>query len=89
ILLFSLFELKSFKCSKLYFHFGFRYKNKFGIFGPNENILMEYCSNFIRVNIQGIAIGRTTDLTQLDGYMSLIRKLEDMLEPEGELCGLV
>ncbi|KAI8020981.1 Auxin response factor 1 [Camellia lanceoleosa] len=40
-----------------------------------------------KVHMQGIAVGRAVDLTRLDGYGDLLRKLEEMFEIEGELHG--
>ncbi|KAL7237897.1 hypothetical protein ACSBR2_004072 [Camellia fascicularis] len=40
-----------------------------------------------KVHMQGIAVGRAVDLTRLDGYEDLVRKLEEMFEIEGELYG--
>lgn len=37
--------------------------------------------------MQGIAVGRAVDLTRFNKYEDLLRKLEDMFEIEGELCG--
>lgn len=37
--------------------------------------------------MQGIAVGRAVDLTQFSGYGDLRRKLEEMFEIKGELCG--
>ena len=37
--------------------------------------------------MQGIAVGRAVDLTRFNGYADLRRKLEEMFEIEGELCG--
>ncbi|KAJ4956097.1 hypothetical protein NE237_012880 [Protea cynaroides] len=39
----------------------------------------------IKVQMQGIAVGRAVDLTSLEGYEQLINELEDMFEIEGEL----
>ncbi|KVI11085.1 Aux/IAA-ARF-dimerization [Cynara cardunculus var. scolymus] len=38
-----------------------------------------------KVHMQGIAVGRAVDLTQLNCYEDLLRKLENMFEIEGEL----
>lgn len=40
-----------------------------------------------KVHMQGIAVGRAVDLTRFNGYGDLRRKLEEMFEIEGELCG--
>ncbi|THG04516.1 hypothetical protein TEA_010707 [Camellia sinensis var. sinensis] len=40
-----------------------------------------------KVHMQGIAVGRAVDLTRLYRYEDLLRKLEEMFEIEGELCG--
>lgn len=40
-----------------------------------------------KVHMQGIAVGRAVDLTRFDQYEDLLRKLEDMFDIEGELCG--
>ncbi|KAL2513763.1 Auxin response factor 1 [Forsythia ovata] len=40
-----------------------------------------------KVHMQGIAVGRAVDLTRVDGYDDLLKKLETMFEIEGELCG--
>lgn len=37
--------------------------------------------------MQGIAVGRAVDLTRFDCYDDLLRKLEEMFDIEGELCG--
>lgn len=37
--------------------------------------------------MQGIAVGRAVDLARLDGYDDLLKKLEEMFEIDGELCG--
>ncbi|KAJ4952355.1 hypothetical protein NE237_029187 [Protea cynaroides] len=41
----------------------------------------------IKVQMQGIAVGRAVDLTVLGGYDQLINELEDMFEIKGELLG--
>lgn len=41
----------------------------------------------LQVHMQGMAVGRAVDLTRFDGYEDLLRKLEEMFEIEGELCG--
>ncbi|XP_057974830.1 auxin response factor 1-like [Malania oleifera] len=40
-----------------------------------------------KVHMQGIAVGRAVDLTQLNSYKELLSKLEEMFEIRGELCG--
>ncbi|XP_059653663.1 auxin response factor 1-like [Cornus florida] len=40
-----------------------------------------------KVHMQGIAVGRAVDLTRLDRYEDLLKKLEEMFEIDGELCG--
>ncbi|WJX21829.1 Arf GTPase arf1, variant 2 [Trifolium repens] len=40
-----------------------------------------------KVHMQGMAVGRAVDLTRFDGYDDLLRKLEEMFDIEGELCG--
>lgn len=40
-----------------------------------------------KVHMQGIAVGRAVDLTRFDCYEDLLKKLEEMFEIEGELCG--
>ncbi|KAL3515768.1 hypothetical protein ACH5RR_022670 [Cinchona calisaya] len=40
-----------------------------------------------KVHMQGIAVGRAVDLTRFDGYDDLLKKLEEMFEIDGELCG--
>ncbi|KAL5096239.1 hypothetical protein RYX36_000566 [Vicia faba] len=40
-----------------------------------------------KVHMQGMAVGRAVDLTRFDGYEDLLRKLEEMFDIEGELCG--
>ncbi|XP_059446026.1 auxin response factor 1 [Corylus avellana] len=40
-----------------------------------------------KVHMQGIAVGRAVDLTRFDQYEDLLRKLEEMFDIEGELCG--
>ncbi|XP_022994095.1 auxin response factor 1-like isoform X1 [Cucurbita maxima] len=42
-----------------------------------------------KVHMQGIAVGRAVDLTRFNQYDDLLRKLEDMFDIEGELCGSV
>lgn len=37
--------------------------------------------------MQGIAVGRAVDLTRFNQYDDLLRKLEEMFDIEGELCG--
>lgn len=37
--------------------------------------------------MQGMAVGRAVDLTRFDGYEDLLKKLEDMFDIKGELCG--
>ncbi|XP_043716566.1 auxin response factor 11-like [Telopea speciosissima] len=50
---------------------------------------LSFCSSStrsrIKVQMQGIAVGRAVDLTALEGYDQLIFELEDMFEIEGEL----
>jgi auxin response factor len=36
--------------------------------------------------MKGMAVGRAVDLTKLDGYDDLHRKLEEMFDIQGELC---
>lgn len=40
-----------------------------------------------KVHMQGIAVGRAVDLTRFNQYDDLLRKLEEMFDIEGELCG--
>ncbi|PON66617.1 Auxin response factor [Parasponia andersonii] len=40
-----------------------------------------------KVHMQGIAVGRAVDLTRFDRYEDLLRKLEEMFDIQGELCG--
>ncbi|KAA8536621.1 hypothetical protein F0562_029099 [Nyssa sinensis] len=40
-----------------------------------------------KVHMQGIAVGRAVDLTRFDRYEDLLKKLEEMFEIKGELCG--
>ncbi|KAK4766372.1 hypothetical protein SAY87_008014 [Trapa incisa] len=40
-----------------------------------------------KVHMQGIAVGRAVDLTRFHRYEELLRKLEQMFDIEGELCG--
>ncbi|XAR49305.1 hypothetical protein NMG60_11032464 [Bertholletia excelsa] len=40
-----------------------------------------------KVHMQGIVVGRAVDLTRLDSYDDLLRKLEEMFEIEAELRG--
>lgn len=40
-----------------------------------------------KVHMQGIAVGRAVDLTRFDCYEDLLKKLEEMFDIEGELCG--
>lgn len=37
--------------------------------------------------MQGVAVGRAVDLTRFDGYEDLLKKLEEMFDLKGELCG--
>lgn len=37
--------------------------------------------------MQGIAVRRAVDLTRLDGYEDLLKKIEDIFEIKGELSG--
>lgn len=37
--------------------------------------------------MQGTAVGRAVDLTRFDRYEEFLRKLEEMFDIEGELCG--
>lgn len=39
----------------------------------------------MKVQMQGIAVGRAVDLTALEGYDELIDELEEMFEIKGEL----
>ncbi|KAK8618972.1 hypothetical protein V6N13_132945 [Hibiscus sabdariffa] len=40
-----------------------------------------------KVHMQGMAVGRAVDLTRFDCYENLLRKLEDMFDIKGQLCG--
>lgn len=40
-----------------------------------------------KVHMQGLAVGRAVDLTRFDRYEDLLKKLEEMFDIEGELCG--
>ncbi|KAF4356871.1 hypothetical protein F8388_018551 [Cannabis sativa] len=40
-----------------------------------------------KVHMQGIAVGRAVDLTRFDRYEDLLKKLEEMFDIQGELCG--
>ncbi|GAB4857625.1 Auxin response factor 9 [Ancistrocladus abbreviatus] len=40
----------------------------------------------IKVQMQGVAVGRAVDLTTLEGYNQLIDELEQMFDIKGELC---
>ncbi|EXB80401.1 Auxin response factor 1 [Morus notabilis] len=40
-----------------------------------------------KVHMQGMAVGRAVDLTRFDRYGDLLRKLEEMFDIKGELCG--
>ncbi|GAB4834599.1 Auxin response factor 9 [Ancistrocladus abbreviatus] len=40
----------------------------------------------IKVQMQGVAVGRAVDLTALEGYNQLIDELEQMFDIKGELC---
>ncbi|XP_019171679.1 PREDICTED: auxin response factor 1-like [Ipomoea nil] len=42
-----------------------------------------------KVHMQGKAVGRAVDLAGFDGYEDLLKKLDEMFEMEGELCGSV
>lgn len=37
--------------------------------------------------MRGMAVGRAVDLTRLEGYDDLLRKLEEMFSIQGELLG--
>lgn len=36
--------------------------------------------------MQGNAVGRAVDLTQLDGYEDMLKRFEEMFDMKGELC---
>ncbi|KAJ8768119.1 hypothetical protein K2173_021059 [Erythroxylum novogranatense] len=40
-----------------------------------------------KVHMQGIAVGRAVDLTRFDCYEDLLKKLDEMFDIDGELCG--
>lgn len=40
-----------------------------------------------KVHMQGVAVGRAVDLTRFDCYEDLLKKLEQMFNIKGELCG--
>ncbi|KAK9750122.1 hypothetical protein RND81_02G175000 [Saponaria officinalis] len=40
-----------------------------------------------KVHMQGMAVGRAVDLTRFDCYEDLLKKLEQMFDIKGELCG--
>ncbi|XWS18033.1 hypothetical protein CRYUN_Cryun32bG0007500 [Craigia yunnanensis] len=40
-----------------------------------------------KVHMQGMAVGRAVDLILFDGYEDLLRKLEEMFDIKGQLCG--
>ncbi|XP_039045668.1 auxin response factor 1-like [Hibiscus syriacus] len=40
-----------------------------------------------KVHMKGMAVGRAVDLTRFDCYEDLLRKLEDMFDIKGQLCG--
>ncbi|XP_022716380.1 auxin response factor 1-like [Durio zibethinus] len=40
-----------------------------------------------KVHMQGMAVGRAVDLTRFDCYDDLLRKLEEMFDIKGQLCG--
>nr|QDX18302.1 auxin response factor 7-like mRNA isoform X1 [Cymbidium sinense] len=40
-----------------------------------------------KVHMRGMAVGRAVDLTRLEGYEDLLRKLEEMFSIQGELLG--
>lgn len=42
---------------------------------------------FPQVHMQGMAVGRAVDLTRFDRYEELLKKLEEMFDLRGELCG--
>ncbi|KAK1683295.1 hypothetical protein QYE76_044143 [Lolium multiflorum] len=56
----------------------------------SERALLETQSRQVRsctkVIMKGMAVGRAVDLTKLDGYGDLHRKLEEMFDIQGELC---
>lgn len=37
--------------------------------------------------MQGMAVGRAVDLIRFDCYKDLLKKLEDMFDIKGQLCG--
>ncbi|GAA0139411.1 hypothetical protein LIER_00962 [Lithospermum erythrorhizon] len=53
---------------------------------PHESQIRQIRS-CTKVHMQGMAVGRAVDLTRLDGYGDLLKKLEEMFEIEGELSG--
>ncbi|XP_044461978.1 auxin response factor 1-like [Mangifera indica] len=40
-----------------------------------------------KVHMQGIAVGRAVDLSRFNNYDDLLKKLEEMFDIKGELCG--
>ncbi|XP_057542869.1 auxin response factor 1 [Amaranthus tricolor] len=40
-----------------------------------------------KVHMQGVAVGRAVDLTRFDCYEDLLKKLEQLFDIKGELCG--
>ncbi|CAM0904537.1 unnamed protein product [Alopecurus aequalis] len=64
--------------------------NSNGPAASSEHALLETQSRQVRsctkVIMKGMAVGRAVDLTKLDGYGSLHRKLEEMFDIQGELC---
>lgn len=43
--------------------------------------------NLLQVHMQGNALGRSVDLTTFEQYDELLKKLEEMFDIQGELCG--
>ncbi|KAL1831700.1 hypothetical protein ACET3Z_001351 [Daucus carota] len=54
---------------------------------PQHELHSRHIRSCTKVHMQGIAVGRAVDLTRFNKYEDLLRKLEDMFEIEGELCG--
>ncbi|KAH7651677.1 auxin response factor protein [Dioscorea alata] len=54
---------------------------------PNECLSRQslYTRSRTKVHMQGIAVGRAIDLTNLEGYNELIMELEEMFDIKGEL----
>nr|DAD38869.1 TPA_asm: hypothetical protein HUJ06_013191 [Nelumbo nucifera] len=55
---------------------------------PPQEMQSRQTRSCTKVHMQGMAVGRAVDLQRFDCYEDLLRKLEEMFNIEGELCGL-